>query len=548
MSAGDASVADVRAGIGAAPIAPDSPAGVDCRALPEFEAIEAELRKLEADGPSAVDWRKVQEGAIEITSTKSKDFLVAAWGAYALFRREGLAGLVIGISILLGIVVAHWDDSFPPVRRERARVASIEWLVGRLATPIAEMKFQESDAANIVALFDGLRDIDEAMAGRLQKEQLSVGELLRPLRPAVEEARRSIAEASQRAEATAAAPAGEAPAPAPAAQAESTSPAAPGQSASAGAAIRADAVAAAPGGASLPELNAAVGALAPALRAHAMSLRAQDPGDPRAYVLARTGSWLRIDALPGVQDGRTLAMPPTESLEAIEAARAQKQWPVVLASAEDLIWTAPFCVDAQRHSFEALGEMGPGFATARAGARGLLRYFVARYPGLLELTFKDGRPFADEATRELAAGPADAGVGAARRDEMAVAVAQAGALLGSGKTAEALDGLAQTLRRAASGRQRAVWQLAQAQFCFEQGFVAAALPLVEHLDRSVDERDLERWEPDLAASIAELRLRTLTHSDAQSVMSEERRRAAIEEARGRIARLDIGAAVRLMRG
>ena len=279
-----------------------------------------------------------------------------------------------------------------------------------------------------------------------------------------------------------------------------------------------------------------------------MSLRAQDPGDPRAYVLARTGSWLRIDALPGVQDGRTLAMPPTESLEAIEAARAQKQWPVVLATAEDLIWTAPFCVDAQRYSFEALGEMGPGFATARAGALGLLRYFVARYPGLLELTFKDGRPFADEATRELAAGPADAGVGAARRDEMAVAVAQARALLGSGKTAEALDGLAQTLRRAASGRQRAVWQLAQAQFCFEQGFVAAALPLVEHLDRSVDERDLERWEPDLAASIAELRLRTLTHSDAQSVMSEERRRAAIEEARGRIARLDIGAAVRLMRG
>jgi type VI secretion system protein VasJ len=92
-----------------------------------------------------------------------------------------------------------------------------------------------------------------------------------------------------------------------------------------------------------------------------------------------------------------------------------------------------------------------------------------------------------------------------------------------------------------------MWQLAQAQFCFEQGFVAAALPLVEHLDRSVGERDLERWEPELAVSIAELRLRTLMHSDVQSILPDDRRRAAIEEARGQMARLDISAAVRLLR-
>src|SRR5260370_14905694 len=92
-----------------------------------------------------------------------------------------------------------------------------------------------------------------------------------------------------------------------------------------------------------------------------------------------------------------------------------------------------------------------------------------------------------------------------------------------------------------------MWQLAQAQFCFEQGFVAAALPLVEHLDRSVSERDLERWEPELAASITELRLRTLMHSDAQALLPDDRRRAAIEDAPGRMARLDISAAVRLLR-
>ena len=89
--------------------------------------------------------------------------------------------------------------------------------------------------------------------------------------------------------------------------------------------------------------------------------------------------------------------------------------------------------------------------------------------------------------------------------------------------------------------------MAQARFCVDEGFVAAALPLVDHLDRTVVERDLESWEPELAASVTELRLRTLLHSDAQSLLAEDRRRAALEEARGRMARLDIGAATRLLR-
>jgi type VI secretion system protein VasJ len=89
--------------------------------------------------------------------------------------------------------------------------------------------------------------------------------------------------------------------------------------------------------------------------------------------------------------------------------------------------------------------------------------------------------------------------------------------------------------------------MAQAQFCVDQGFIVTALPLLDHLDRTVVERDLENWEPELTTSVTELRLRALMHSDSQSLLAEDRRRTALEEARGRMARLDLGAAMRLLR-
>lgn len=550
MNAPQSVLVDPRAGIGAESIAPESPAGADCRASQEFEALETEVRKMEVDGPNAVDWGKAQAAALDIVARRSKDFLVAAWGAYALFRREGLPGLIVGLSILSGIASVHWDGAFPPAKRERARVAALDWLVGRLAPAVGAMQFQDSDAETLLALDGALRDLEDTLSGKLQKEQFSAAELVRPLRPAFDQARRAIAEAARVAEerANAAAAAAEAHQPVAEPQAQPQPPA-PSAAVSSQPSVQTGAllVSAPAAGATLPELNAAMDGLAPALRAYADALRSAQPSDPRAFVLGRVASWLRFDDLPGGENGRTLVAAPTAAIEAIEAARSQKQWAAASALAEELVWTSPFCLDAHRHAYEVLAEMGPAFTAARTGVLGMLKYFGQRYAGALGLSFMDGRPFADDATRELAQGSAAGQGGGAARDEMAVALGQARGLVNAGKPLEALDATAQTLRRATTGRQRFLWQLSQAQFCLETGFAGAALPLVEHLDRAVSERGLEHWEPDLAASTAELRLRTLSHPDVLSILPEDRRRIALEEARGRMARLDIGTAARLAR-
>ena len=77
--------------------------------------------------------------------------------------------------------------------------------------------------------------------------------------------------------------------------------------------------------------------------------------------------------------------------------------------------------------------------------------------------------------------------------------------------------------------------------------IAAALPLLDHLEAMLKSHDLEAWEPALAVQVAELRHRALSHADAPRLMSEDRRRTALEETRLRLARLDLAAAARLLR-
>jgi type VI secretion system protein VasJ len=114
MSEGLSTVfADSRTAIGAQPISAAAPAGRDIRRDADFEAIEAELRRMDADGPGAVNWRKVVDGAAQVLSQRSKDLLAAVWLTYGLAREEGWQGLAVGMAILRGMVDEYWEAMQP---------------------------------------------------------------------------------------------------------------------------------------------------------------------------------------------------------------------------------------------------------------------------------------------------------------------------------------------------------------------------------------------------------------------------------------------------
>ncbi|MGY4183016.1 type VI secretion system ImpA/VasJ family protein [Bradyrhizobium sp. USDA 4518] len=165
------------------------------------------------------------------------------------------------------------------------------------------------------------------------------------------------------------------------------------------------------------------------LRRAAAARHFTSPADPNVYLLNRIGSWLRFDALPPDTGGRTMISPPDDHIFALEGMLSAGQHPDVVNLAEDIVWTAPFWLDAHRHAAKALQQMGPLFEPAAAVVRAGLALLIARNPRILALQFGDGRPFADEETRSWTAmGPADVGTG---RDPVDKALAEAHRLMGS---------------------------------------------------------------------------------------------------------------------
>ncbi|WP_131858018.1 type VI secretion system protein TssA [Bosea sp. BK604] len=541
---------DQRILIGAAAVSEGAPAGADPRGGPEFEELETELRRMETDGPAAVNWRRVIDNSSAIIGARGKDLLIGVWLAYALTREERYHGLATGLGVIRGMVAEHWDGMQPPVARERARVGALEWLVGRV-TPLLEGEVAESDWPAVLYAYDQLGEIDTLTSEKLKKEQVAYGDLLRALRPHRDTARRGMEEAAQKlAQAEAEAKAREEQA----AQQDAApaEPAAPAPAAAPSAAPAAASTplaqpAAAPASASF-DLSS-LDQLPDTLRNLAAAMIARSTADPGAYLLARVASWWRIRQLPLNEGGRTAAMPPVDEFAAVTTMRGAGQNAEALRALNDLVWTAPFWLEGHRLTAEILGSLGPDHAAAQATVAGAMPLLLARFPELLDLTFGDGRPFADPATRSWIeeTGGAGGGGSGGPSDGVDRAISEARALVANGKAPDALELLAGLTRGEIGGRARLVRQVAQARFCLDVGLIGAALPLLDHLEAMLKTHDLESWEPALAVQVAELRFRALTHSDATRLMLEERRRTALEETRLRLVRLDLATAAKLFR-
>lgn len=484
----------------------------------EYEDLEARLHAMEAEGPAVVDWPEVTRLCLFIIESYGKDLGVGCWLAYALFRVEGYRGLAVGLGLLREMIGRHWATMQPPVSRKRARIGALEWLAGR-AAHLCTVAPREDDASAILYAFDALGDIDQLVTERMTRDTFSLRELTRALALHRDAIRRARAEAERQREEEEAAR-NRLPVPTPATPAKAAPP---------------------------PVDPATVESLPETLRTLSASLLGADSTDARAYVLSRVASWWRIRQVPPNEGGRTTAMPPVEEATTLRDLCRSGQDPAALAMLNELVWTAPFWFEGHRITAELLLRLGRDHADAHAAVCGTMPLLLRRLPDLVTFTFADGTPLAEPETRAWLA--ECGGHGGGSDDSLDRALIEVRHLLSAGKGKEAVDRMAALTRDngSGSGRDRLLRQIAQARFCLDVGLVAAALPLLDHLDQLLEAHNLESWEPTLAAQVAELRFRALTHADAFKLVPEERRRMGLDLTRQRLVRLDFATAARLFR-
>ncbi|MBD7975586.1 type VI secretion system protein TssA [Serpens gallinarum] len=502
------------------PIRPDNFAGDDARYSSEYEYLERQLQNassIHADG--AVDWPHMLDACAALLASQSKDLRVAAWLTWGLLQQEALPGLHAGLGILRHLCVHHWDDLHP--RKPRTRAAALNWLVPRLEQALNEELPPGEQPALLQSLAEHLRDLDACLSQHLADDAPLLLPLSRRLTDLLNTTRQSPAVAPA-----------ETPTVATAQSITPSAPAAPGV-------VHND-----------KDAHKCLRQLQDQARPLCAWWLARQAGDVRALRLSRTLLWLPIDSVPEHNAEQITALRglPVDKLVQFQERFQQGRHTELLVELEASLARAPFWLDGQHRVWECLHALDATPALQEVEIQ--LALFLQRIPGLDELRFHDGTPFASEATRAWIsarvmphvqapqAAPASSPPPADGAAPWETALQEVLPLLRKEGLKPAVRQLSQGLASARGGRETFFWQLALARLCHQAKQYELAKVQLETLDQKLQASGLDAWEPNLALDILHLLYACYERLQQHAGVRERK-----DEIYRRLCHLDLGAAL-----
>lgn len=512
--------------LGKEPIHPDQPAGQEARYTPEYEQLQAEIDKLSLPSASSgVDWRKVENLASLILAQKSKDLAVASYLTVALIYNRQVEGLAVGLQIYRDLLENFWETLFPPKARLRGRVRTLEWWVEKMETALAALPPAAFSAELFQKIKENFEQIDDFIS-----EHIEEAPALSPLRDLFRSIEGGVmtqpAPEEKKAEEEKPSPKPAAPIPA----REEPEVISSGQ-----------------------EAQRALNSTLSRMREIAAFLFQENIANPQAYRLNRIAIWSIIENLPPASEGKTkIPPPPAQVRNILFDLKAKGNYEALLKAAEERVSQFIFWLDLNRLVAEALTMLGQPYQTAAEVVKRETAYLISRLPGLEELTFADGTPFADLETKgwlkEIAGSsavtlstPLSSGGSAsiAEEDPIGQEVGKAKEMIKEGKLLEAISTLQKKMQGSSSGKEKLLWRLAIAQLLLEMKRPRPARPYLEQILKDIDSYQLEEWDPDLA--LRGLKTIWLGWSNVAEPALKEK----LTEIILRIAKLDLTEAMRL---
>lgn len=463
--------------LGGHPISAEHPAGEDVRASAEFEALTAEIDRVnDTANPGQTDWTKVIKLATVILSTQGKDLLVASYLAVGLMRQKPVEGFAQGLRVLRDMIVQHWDGLFPPAKRMRGRRNALQyWLdateeLMRDANPAPlEQELVDAMQACIDDIDALLREKDDEPPGVFRLASIVKGFPVRVEAPVAAPAPESDT-------------AGEASGMMTGATALEVGPVASGEDA-----------------------DRAIESGFTVLRSAADYLLEYDPANPLGYRIGRWIAWSRITGIEGDESGVTIFPAPdsnyVDMLVSVEGAGDPLS---ALRFAETQFPENPLWLDLNRCAARALHALGEDHAAA-AHAILLETALVAARLGGGTLRFSDGTPFASPETRQWlseagSGSPGDNAAQPALSQDLGDAMKKAAALAGNGDLLGAASALQRGIGKAANANERFQARVKLGEFVLNGQVVANPWPFVQPLLEDIDRHRIDEWDPALAVA------------------------------------------------
>lgn len=456
--------------------------GEDVRFSGEYEALENELSKAHSiHGHGQPDWQKIVEKSDTLLRHESKDLRIAVWLTWALYQRESFPGLLAGLGLLRYLCEHHWAVVYP--RKSRTRGAAFAWLVPRI-----EQVFTQS-----LSLKDQ-RPLFECMLEHLSRLDQLWSELLGDEAPLLLPIRRQLADRLQRV-------------------AEGNPQ---------------------PGGVSgvitqikqvttqllspdhVVDNEKDAHKLLRVMQENARPLCAwwlrQSATDLRALRLNRTLTWLAICTLPECDNEQITPLrgPAPDKLKRYQERFQQGCHADLLLELEGSLTLAPFWFDGLRMVWECLQALQAHLAMTETEV--CFALLLQRLPGLAQLRFHDGTPFADAVTRNWINTqvmrhlhtPAPKAALDTEAAPWENALQEVTPLLRKDGLKAAVRAFKPGLQAARGARARFHWRLGLARLCGLAGRYELAKIQLEQLDQELQLAGLQHWEPDLSLEVLQL--------------------------------------------
>ncbi|ROM68842.1 type VI secretion system ImpA domain-containing protein [Pseudomonas brassicacearum] len=501
-------------GLAKTPVSYESFGGADVRFSIEYETLESELSKAQSMHEGGqVDWLKVVEQSELLLGTQSKDLRVATWLTWALYQRESFPGLLAGLGLLQYLCKNHWSEIHPT--KARTRAASINWLVPRLEQALSDDVAIKEQLPLFRQLADQLESLDTACSVHLADEAPLLLPMCRRLRNMVQR----VTDRQSQPGAV-----GAVMAQVKQAAAQLLTPDAPIENEK--------------------EAHKALRAQQEGARPLCAWWLKQKVTDVRALRLNRTLLWLAIDTMPerNAEQITLLRGLPTDRLKAYQDSLQQGNYADLLLELEASLAKAPFWLDGQRFAWECLQGLNAEPAMREVEIQFAL--FIQRLPGVVELRWHDGAPFADPTTRSWIAAqvmPHLQSPCASPKVDVSdnqvsweLALEEAHSVLRKDGLKPAVKLLRQGMQNIHGARERFLWRFAMARLCFSGKKYELAKVQLEALDQTLQHPDLNAWEPDLVLQVLHL-----LHSCYELLPQNHAVRDRKEEVYRRLCHLDL---------
>jgi type VI secretion system protein VasJ len=525
--------------LGKQPIDGDAPAGREAKYDDDYEQLMSEVAKLEAvSSDNPINWETINSLATGILESKSKDLLISCYLAHGLYLKQGMQGLDAGLNIINDMLESHFENMFPAVKRAKARANALTWLADKTEPYISALDPKVKEFEVFESCLSHINNIQSFCDEKMPDNSPSLGSFKRAVknwRDHLKTENDKLQKAA--APKTEAEPASTQPSPAPSSHVAAIPQSSPAMGT----------VPAVGDLGSDQDVKSAIKSVQDVARKVAQYKRQKNLADPAAYSLLRTAIWMQIERLPPSEDGVT-QLPEIDQdrqshLQNLLSSGAHAE---LVVAAENAFCDAMFWLNSHRFVASALEALG--HEVAKQTLVQSVVAFVNCFPGILELKFVNGNPFADDMTKLWIAeqqGGGGAGKSAsAGSAPWESATGKALSLAAKGKLEEGLSILTKGLCSAADEREKFMWQLSVAQVLEKTGKTKLAVAHLEHLWHKLLKGHLTEWELEPSLVIAKSLSACYVHKNFVKEMTEERTLRGAE-LRSFIYRLDIQAALLL---